>query len=386
MEKKKATASKLSSSPIPLLLFYALTGATCGFLGATRLLPSEGGASPAEFFAFFAVMLLSIFLSSYGQILLHEGGHCLFGRLTGYQFISFRIGSHIFLRQQGKIARKKFSIANTGGQCLMAPPDGTNFPYVLYQLGGPIANAAMGAASLALSYVLQGNRYFSYFFLVFAIIGFASALINGLPMRLAGIANDGYNTLLLHRDPLAREALRRQLLVNQKTAEGIRIKDMPAAWFRLPDGADKSNPLICAIGILAFACALDKLDFVQARTVGKDLLENAPGLLDIQRNELLCEMLFLELIGECRQAEIDMLYTKKLQDYIKITQAYPSRKRLLYAYARIADDDAAAAQLQREAFERCVLEYPYPAEIENERELLALADAAAQKRHAASHA
>ena len=57
------------------------------------------------------------------QIVLHEGGHLLFGLLSGYRFVSFRIFNWTLIRQEGKFRLKRFGIAGTGGQCLMLPPD-----------------------------------------------------------------------------------------------------------------------------------------------------------------------------------------------------------------------------------------------------------------------
>ena len=55
------------------------------------------------------------------QIVLHEGGHLLFGLLSGYRFVSFRIFNWTLIRQEGKFRLKRFGIAGTGGQCLMLP-------------------------------------------------------------------------------------------------------------------------------------------------------------------------------------------------------------------------------------------------------------------------
>ena len=63
------------------------------------------------------------------------------GLATGYRFVSFRIGSWMLQREHGKLRVRKFTLAGTGGQCLLAPPltDG-KMPCVLYNLGGPLAN------------------------------------------------------------------------------------------------------------------------------------------------------------------------------------------------------------------------------------------------------
>ena len=56
------------------------------------------------------------------QLILHEAGHYLFGRLTGYTFVSFRIDNYTWIKENGKLVLKRFKIPGTGGQCLMMPP------------------------------------------------------------------------------------------------------------------------------------------------------------------------------------------------------------------------------------------------------------------------
>lgn len=56
------------------------------------------------------ILLFSIFL----QVLLHEGGHLVCGLATGYRFVSFRIFNLTFIRKDGKLCIKRFSLAGTG--------------------------------------------------------------------------------------------------------------------------------------------------------------------------------------------------------------------------------------------------------------------------------
>ena len=39
------------------------------------------------------LLLVALFLGAYLQIILHEAGHLVCGLLTGYRFVSFRVGS-----------------------------------------------------------------------------------------------------------------------------------------------------------------------------------------------------------------------------------------------------------------------------------------------------
>lgn len=79
-------------------------------------------------------MYLAIIL----QIIIHEAGHLIGGILTGYKFSSFRIFNFMFIKENDKLKLKKLSLAGTGGQCLMSPPEFIEgkVPYILYNLGG----------------------------------------------------------------------------------------------------------------------------------------------------------------------------------------------------------------------------------------------------------
>jgi hypothetical protein len=76
---------------------------------------------------------------------IHETGHLIFGRLTGYTLLMFRIGSIAFINDTGRIRIKKYSAPGSAGQCLMKPPEykqGRN-PFVLYNIGGVILDTVM---------------------------------------------------------------------------------------------------------------------------------------------------------------------------------------------------------------------------------------------------
>ncbi len=131
------------------------------------------------------------------QTIIHEAGHLVFGLLTGYHFSSFRIGSFMWVKREGRIRFARYSLAGTGGQCLLAPPDMQDgrFPYVLYHMGGSLMNllSAVLAGGIAALCHSMGAETAGKSFVIAAAIGAVYALINGIPMRLGTIDNDGYN-------------------------------------------------------------------------------------------------------------------------------------------------------------------------------------------------
>ena len=100
-------------------------------------------------------------------------------------------------------------------------------------------NLASGALLLVL-YLLVGGTV-GVLALMMAVIGIALALMNGIPVRLGLIDNDGYNALSLHNNPEAIRAFWLQMKINEQITKGVRLKDMPADWFTVPSDEAMQN-------------------------------------------------------------------------------------------------------------------------------------------------
>lgn len=138
-EKKK---SKLGRHLISIS-FFTVMGVILGFAMIAFLewqipegIPSSERATRT------CLMLVFLYLAWLIQVVIHEAGHLICGLLSGYTFSSFRIGSFMLLKENGRLVTKRLKIPGTGGQCLMAPPEMVNgkFPVVLYNLGGSLFN------------------------------------------------------------------------------------------------------------------------------------------------------------------------------------------------------------------------------------------------------
>ncbi|NLJ90818.1 MAG: hypothetical protein GX323_07945 [Clostridiales bacterium] len=321
----------------------------------------------------FALLILIFFAVTFLHVIAHEGGHLIFGLLSGYEFVSFRIGSIMFIKEDGRLKIKRFNIVGTGGQCLLMPDsnwNAYNFPYVLYNLGGSLLNLSLVLISFVIFMAFPSAGLLTHISFVSIVVGLIATLTNAIPMRIGGVANDGYNTLHLKKDKEAVRSLYMQLYVNGLQTRGKRLKDMPEEYFELPDNADLSNPLIVTIGVFKCMRLHDNMDFNKAKEYSDFLIENASGLLDIHKNELLCELLFYEIIGSNRQDEVERLYTKELANYIKNTSIYLSRRRLMYAYEVFVNNNKEAAKKELEAFNKLAKNYPYAGDLESERELI----------------
>jgi hypothetical protein len=204
------------------------------------------------------------YFSAFVQIILHEGGHLIAGLMSGYRFVSFRVLSMIWVRQNDRIVRRKYSLSGTGGQCLLDPP-GTcdDYPGVFYNLGGVIMNllAALIAALISRS---VSSPIVQMILMEFAGTGVVYALINGIPLTSDSVSNDGRNTLEIIQSRSAKQALWRQLRINALQSYGMRMKDMPEDLFTMPPEEDMKYSLCASIAVLRMARLIDEHAFAEA--------------------------------------------------------------------------------------------------------------------------
>jgi len=331
---------------------------------------------------FIVLFLLGLFLILFLQIMIHESGHLIFGLLTGYEFSSFRIGSLMWIKENGRIKLRKISIAGTGGQCLMVPPNMTDgkIPFVLYNLGGSLMNIISGIIFFALYMISRNILYLPVFMLTAGIIGIAFGLLNGIPMHLGTIDNDGYNTISISKSNEALRAFWLQLKVNGQIAQGIRLKDMPEEWFEVPDDEKMKNSIIAVTGVLAANRLMDLQRFEEAEQLTDKLIGMDSAIVDLHRRLLINDLIYCRLIKGYNEGQISGLLDKQQKKFMMSMKNFPSVIRTEYAIALLEQKDPQKAQSIREKFDKNARSYPYPCEVDSERELIDIAVKAASSQ------
>lgn len=369
-----------------VVLLCLVVGGFCGYYG-TRLLqdmlPRKG--SPALMALSVLLLLVMLYASVLLQTVLHEGGHWLFGRLSGYRLSSIRVGGLLLARDGGKWKRRHDRRLGTGGACRMLPPeqgvDG-RYPFALYLMGGCLANLLAAGLAIGLYALLPKVSGLSAFLVIFAVVGALFALLNGLPLRFGSTENDGCNVLSLRKNSEARRALRLQLQIEGGLDRGERLKDMPAAWFTTPEDTALHHALTGAVSIFVCERAMEEQHFEEARDMAAHLLDAASGLTEPQRQRLIGDQLFCELLLDNRQEEVKRLYTSSLQKFLKGFASHPSAIRLRYTLALCHERDEEKAAEALAAFEKAAARCSDDALI-GEREWMEAARKAADSEKAA---
>ena len=325
---------------------------------------------------FFVGFIATVYAAFIFHIIIHEGGHLVFGLLSGYRFSSFRIFSFMWVKEGERVKFKRHSIAGTGGQCLMSPPDIQNgeMPVVWYNLGGSLMNIIFSTIFLVCFFLLNSVSVLSGILLLFALFGYSLAILNGVPMRMGALDNDGYNAISLTKNAEAREAFWMQMKVVEETTKGVRLKDMPSEWFTVPADEAMSNSMVAARGVFACNRLMDEERFEEADELMAHLLEIESGMVGLHRSILICERIYVELIHQNRREVVEEKLTKNLQSFMKTMKDTPSILRTQYAIALLYDGDQSKAETIKAQFEKRAKTYPYPHEIDSERDLMKLAE------------
>lgn len=368
--KKKTNRKKTRKLTLGMILYVLFTMPAGGFVGYyfAQDMDQFGGSALLSALK----MLLLLLAAAYLQTILHEGGHLICGLISKYRFCSFRIASFLLIKTKDGLSLKRYSIPGTAGQCLLAPPPyDESFKFIFYNMGGVLSNLLTALMAIAAAIVIK-SFYWHCFFSILAVMGISMALTNGVPLRVAGIANDGYNIKMLRNDEQSRYAFWLQLQINAEISSGARMKELGAM---LPDTpyTDIANPLYAAVEVYRVSYYCDKNEFERARELTKALLSE-PMLLDVYRNELTCELIFYELILDGERNSIEKLIDKKLKKYLQATTKYLSHARLDYALAKLLDFDEQKSTLALERFEKVSRSYPFSGEIAGERELINIID------------
>lgn len=359
MEPKKKMSGKMSIN-LTMIGMGILAGVGFGIL------------APVDDIKFLPLMLLFL-LSMYLQMIVHELGHLIGGLLSGYKFSSFRVGSAMIIKDQGKLAFRRLKLAGTGGQCLMKVPDmdeNGNYPFALYNLGGSIINALTGVICIGVYLATEPGPLLGSFLAIFGILGILYAIVNGVPLENGLVANDGYNTKMLKENDKARRAFWIQIKVNEMISDGYTLPEMPEEWFEMPSEEDMQNPMIASLAVFRCNRLLNEMRVNQAYKEMNEILSKENGVLGIYRNLLKVDCIYCEIVTQGRAYVLDEYLDTELKKFVNSMRRFPSVIRMAYTHTILMEENEEKAKVIRDRFEEICMNYPQQSELRVERRLM----------------
>lgn len=315
--------------------------------------------------AVIATMLVSIVF----MIATHELGHLIFGLLTGYRFISFRIFSFMLVKSEGKWAIRRMSVPGTVGQCLMAPPEKKNgkFPFVLYNLGGILFCGILSLIPMIIG-LLGQNSEFRMLFFIFGFVSFVMNLLNAIPTNGKSMLNDATNLKMALASDVAKRAFWNQLEYAALNAQNVSSADMPEELFFIPDPKELSNPVIFWEILAAVDRAEATGEYEKAWETACFALDHAPFIAPLFKSVLQMETVYLgSILGKDPE---------RTEEYFEQIQKAPSLKafaafhRASYAYLLLVKRDTQSAEGILPELRKKIKNAPYRAEADFEQKQL----------------
>lgn len=369
--KNRDLKNKISKTivSVVMMVYFAICG---GMIGTLLGLVLPRDASKGQKIVAVIVLLVAFYVAIFVHLCIHETGHMICGLLSGYEFISIRFGSIIIYKTEGKTKIGKYTLAGTGGQCIMMPPQISieEIPVALYNWGGVIANVIFSLI-FGVLYIVPGmNSYVKIFSAVMVLIGLFMILTNGIPVGFMG--NDGHNAISLKKDVKAKKAFVISFNMVGKMQLGMSPKDFPAEWFEWSYEPGDSA-LAASHGMQRLSWLIIKRKFEEAYELGKYIDENVQDLGLTSQMAVKLETFFAMLMTVTDEEKIKSEY-KKLQKEFTALRQLPSTQRTLYVYQMLIEKDAKEAEKTKKMFDTIAKKYPYPLEIEVEKELLELVE------------
>ncbi|MFY8330773.1 hypothetical protein [Vagococcus carniphilus] len=283
MKKNKTNKTNRLETLIPLLLVMFIGGILGTGIGYFSV--KEEISTPAMLFSY-AFLAVAFVL----HLMIHEAGHLIFGKMTGHQFLSYRIFSFNLIKRDNQFKLVRLKVPGTMGQCLLIPPamKENHFPYKLYILGGVIANILTSLLSFAF-YPMN-----KILVLEFVLVGFLFALLNGFPNGF----NDG-STLKIAKSSLQKERLLYiQLASNAAMSLGSTFSELPKEYFESFEANEKRTYFEDYQDFLRLGLLLEKQEMEEADEFIEALWERRESFIVPYQIELKKEMLYHLLVNK----------------------------------------------------------------------------------------
>lgn len=354
---------------IVFIMFYFFMGIIIGKFVSEFLLINEK-LNVFIVIKVIAIILFILSLAFYVQIIIHELGHLIFGLLTGYKFVSFRIGKIMLIRKAEGFSIKRYYLPGTGGQCLLSPPKRNSdetYPYKLYHLGGVILNLITAIIFIIIYFTVPKN-YFTFFLLLTANIGILFAYTNGLPMSSI-VANDAQNLKNISKDKDALDAMWKQLKINTLLTYNVGIEEMPDNLFNTKENSDKHNVIISTIDIFKSSKLLIQFKFSKAYDLINEILSNKYTILPIHKFLLQIDKLTIELMKYKENTDISITEDKEFKAYKRAMRKHPAIIRFDYAIHQLKYSEDSFEEYKAKML-KIGKNFPYGKDVEGEMKLI----------------
>lgn len=313
------------------ILLLASIGGVIGYSAGYLIAINDLHFSRLDVIIFSLALIISYIL----HIIIHEAGHGIFGKLTGYKMISYRIFSFMWVWQKdGSIAYRRFKVPGTLGQCLMAPPlyEKGHFPFRFYLLGGVLTNLIFSAivGILFLPHSLVA--------VAFVLTGVFIAITNILPMGF----NDGMSLKIASSGEDQRCLLYIEFEANHQLNQGKTYLELPETFFELIPAKPRHTYFNDYQQFLRIARFSEEHNWSALNEQLESLWKRLDGMIPLYQIEIKKELIFSLSLSNTADQRLSQLWSNK-QVQMSLKQPLMGNKRIKAAYYYYAENDSKKA-------------------------------------------
>ncbi len=228
-------AKKNKQKPWWLGFLLMAGGAVVGYVGASYFFHGSVGYPDIDLFKL-ASIILTLLLSSFLVILVHEMGHVLGGLMMGNEFSMMIVGP-LKLQKEDDNYQLTFNqdIAMAGGLALTLPTkvEGFKKRRAVVIGGGPFASLVLALATyfLFLSFSDAVPKMLTTFLVALGTLSAMIFIITIIPMKAGGFMSDGMQLLMTFRNDDKAKQYADFMQLFALDNKGVSPKDLPASLF-----------------------------------------------------------------------------------------------------------------------------------------------------------
>lgn len=327
---------------------YWIASVSLGVFLAISVMVSKPDLSIFDFTYHLAWFMLLFIFFMILQTVIHELGHLIFGLLMGYSFISFSLFPFSLIKQESGYKISRMTISGIAGQCLMKPKtdDFTLFKTYIYNLGGGLLNIIASLLTIFILFNVTLTNYPLLIVRLFYLAGFAMAFLNLMPLKVNGVANDGYNMKMLVNDKNSLKAINDSLTIYATIVSGGHYTDLDRDYYYTDERFDYNNPLLIMLLVYKINFLIQAKDYNQAYKYIDETLANYDDILPHYQTILLKEKLFFDILNNVPIDE-KIRESNEFEKIIKSDDIDSLRVRLVFSYFVLDDHDIYSKTLDK---------------------------------------
>jgi len=262
---------------------------------------------PYGILLFCAIFMILFYL----QIFVHELGHVIFGKLSGYRFMAMSVFGICIIRDGGKLRRAHFPLMGAAGGTLCLPGGGykSDTPYKMMLMGGAFMNLLVAGICMIVI-IMYPHPFLNIFMLGGVMTGIFVAVPNLIPFTSGLMVNDAMMLRLFEKEDASKHCVYYGQMRMFALLTGKDHTLVPA-----PEDLPQDNRLADAI---LFTLAEDDLNlkrFDAAEKKFAELLGNFEEGSTAHNLVNLHILLINELNGAGREV-IDSIYSGKMKKFV----------------------------------------------------------------------